>query len=208
MRAYKFLRSGRRAPFSDLVWPENSWVTAVGSLDACRSGIHACRPEHLAYWLLPELWEIDLDGDLVETELKIVAQRGRLAHRVDAWDDAVRHDLGEECVRRTARYAVLELRELGLAREAERLEGARTVDELAETAVELSGTVSGGDAADLAAYVGDAHEYARIGHVSGAAFIAAHAADLHDPVGVTDPFAAERAEQSRWLGERLELTRR
>ncbi len=205
MKAYKFLRAGRHGPFSDFVWPENSWVVADGALDACRSGIHACRPEHLGYWLLPELWEIELDGDLVETEHKIVAQRGRLTHRIDEWDDAVRHDLGVECVHRTARYAVLELRELGFAREAELLEDAPTAGELAEIVVQVAERVSG-DAADLAGYVGDAYEYAQIGHVSGAAFIAAHAAELHAPAGVDDPFAAERAEQGRWLAERLELT--
>jgi hypothetical protein len=206
MRAYKFLRAGRRAPFSDLVWPENSWVSAQRPLDACGSGIHACRPEHLAYWLMPELWEIELDGDVLETELKVVAERGRLLRRIDAWDESVRLDLGEECVRRTARYAVLELRELGLAREVELLEAAPTVSELAKAAVDVADTVDDGHAADLAAYVGDAHEYAQLGHVSGAAFIAAHAADLHSPVGVDDPFAAERVEQSRWLAERLALS--
>ena len=86
------------------------------------------------------------------------------------------------------------------------LEGAATVGELAAAAVQVADSVSDGDAADLAAYVGDAHEYAQIGHVAGAAFIAAHAADLHSPVGVDDPFAAERTGQSRWLAERLELS--
>ncbi len=205
MKAYKFLRAGRRAPFSDLVWPEAGWVAVDGPLDACRSGIHACRPGHLAYWLLPELWEIELEGELLEAELKVVARRGRLTNRIDTWDDAVSRDLAEECVRRTARYAVLELTELGLAGEAALLEDARTVGELAATAVQVADRVSG-DAADLAGYVGDAYEYAQDGHVSAAAFIAAHAADLHDPVGVDDPFAAERAGQSRWLAERLELT--
>jgi hypothetical protein len=178
---------------------------ADGELDACRAGVHACRPEQLAYWLMPELWEVELDGELLETPLKVVAARGRLVRPIDAWDDEARRDLGEECVRRTARYTVLELREAGLAAEADELASASTPAGLAETAAKLAETARAGDAADLAAFVGDALGYAQAGHVAGAAFIAAHAAALHSPVGVDDPFSAERVEQSRWLAERLGL---
>jgi hypothetical protein len=205
VRAYKFLRADRRAPFSGFVWPEDGWVETDGALDACRNGIHACLPEHLAYWLCPELWEVELDGDLLETELKVVAQRGRLVRRIDAWNDAARNDLGEECVRRTARYAALELRELGLDNQAAVLESAGTGAELAEVAVRIADGVDDGNAADLAAYVGDAFDYSHAGNASGSAFIAAHAAELHSPVGVDDPFAAERTGQGRWLAERLAL---
>ena len=41
----------------------------------CREGIHACRPQDLAYWLHHELWEIELDGDIVEAGRKVVAAR-------------------------------------------------------------------------------------------------------------------------------------
>jgi hypothetical protein len=205
VKAYKFLRPGRRGPFSDLVWPEAGWVEGDGELDTCRTGVHACRTGQLAYWLMPELWEVELDGGLLETPLKVVAPRGRLLRPIDAWNDEARRDLGEECVRRTARYAVLELREAGLTAEADELDGAATPAGLAETAATIAETARVGDAADLAAFVGDALGYAQAGHVAGAAFIAAHAAALHSPVGVDDPFTAERGEQSRWLAERLGL---
>jgi hypothetical protein len=205
VRAYKFLRAGRLAPFSNLVWPEDRWVLADGPIDSCRSGINACRLEHLAYWLSSELWEIELDGDILETELKVVAGRGRLVRQIGAWADPVCDELAEECVRRTGRYAALELRELGLTHEADLLEGAATIAELAGVAMQVADTARHGDAADLAAFVGDALAYAQAGHVAGSAFIAAHAAEVHSPVGVDDPFATERAEQSRWLADRLDL---
>ena len=205
MKAYKFLRPGRRGPFSGLVWPEGGWVEADGDLDACRSGVHACRTQQLAYWLMPELWEVELDGELLETPLKVVASRGRLVRPIDAWDDQARRDLGEECVRRAVRYAVLELRETGLTAEADELDGASTLAGLARAAATIAETARSGDAADLAAFVGDAFGYAQAGHVAGAAFVAAHAAALHSPVGVDDPFTAERGEQSRWLAKRLGL---
>jgi hypothetical protein len=203
--AFKFLRPGRRGPFSDYAWPEAGWVEAEGPSEPCRAGIHACRPTQLAYWLGPELWEVELAGEIVETPLKLVAPRGRLAGPVSGWDDAARRELGEECVRRTARYAILELRELGLEPAAERLELAATLAELAAAASRVAETARGGDAADLAAFVGDALAYAEGGHAAGAAFVAAHAAEVHSPVGVDDPFAAERAAQSRWLAARLGL---
>ncbi|HZG35502.1 MAG TPA: hypothetical protein VEY87_06610 [Gaiellaceae bacterium] len=176
MKAYKFLRVGRVAPFSEVVWPEGGWVEAQGPLDPCRSGVHACRPRHLPYWLGEELWAVELAGDRIETDLQVVAERGRLQERVGAWDEDARRDFAAECVRRTADYAAAELRE------------------------------QGPDAATLAGYAEDAAGYAAAGDTAGAAFVAAHAAELHAPPGVSRPFEAERAEQARWLADRLGLS--
>jgi hypothetical protein len=208
VKAYKFLRAGRVAPFSGVTWPDGEWVEADGPLGSCRTGVHACRPEHLAYWVMDELWEIELDGELVEAELKLVARRGRLAGRVEAWDDGARGDFAVEGVRRAAHYAVLELREVGLEKHAAALEGAATLDDHAEqagAAAETAAAEGEADAADLASFVADAAAYAQAGHFSGPAFIAARAADVHAPVGVDDPFAAERAAQGAWLARRLGL---
>jgi hypothetical protein len=209
VRAYKFLGAGRLGVFSGFTWPEGEWVESDAPPAACHSGIHACRPEHLAYWIMDELWEIDLDGDVDETPLKVVARRGRLVARVAAWDDSARSDFMEEGVRRTSRYAALELREVGLNAEAALLEQAASVAELgalAEAVGDAAAAAGKADAADLAGYVADAVEYVSQGDLVGPAFIAAHAADVHAPVGVDDPFAAERASQGLWLAQRLGLT--
>jgi hypothetical protein len=95
---FKVLRQGRVAPFSGLVWPEpGEWVEADG-LDPCRRGIHACRLRHLPHWLGPELWEIELDGELSEEGRKVVAPRGRLVRRVEGWDDAAARAYVEACI--------------------------------------------------------------------------------------------------------------
>jgi hypothetical protein len=209
VKAYKFLGAGRLGAFSGFAWPEGEWVESDGPPVTCRSGIHACLPEHLAYWIMDELWEIELDGDVYETPLKVVARRGRLLAPVATWDDGARSDFIAEGVRRTSRYAALELREVALVAEAALLEEAATVAELGDhaNAVGDAAAAAGeGDAADLAGYVADAVEYASQGDVVGPAFIAAHAADVHAPVGVDDPFAAERASQGLWLAQRLGLT--
>jgi len=89
MRAYKFLRPGRRGLISAFEWPApgaSSWLEAApGPLVACRNGLHACRVEDLAYWIAGELWEVELDGELIEAPDAIVARRARLVRPIEAW---------------------------------------------------------------------------------------------------------------------------
>jgi hypothetical protein len=95
MIAYKFLRPDGRSVFNtDFHWPlpdrgPAAWVDAP--VDPCRSGIHACRPSDLPLWIGRALYEIELDGEIVEQPMKVVASRGRLVRRVETWDDAL-HD--------------------------------------------------------------------------------------------------------------------
>jgi hypothetical protein len=96
--AYKFLRPGGVAPFSSFTWPTGvpgPWVEAEPH--ACASGIHACRAADLPYWINAELWEIELDGSVDETR-KVVAPRGRLLRRIEAWSRTVASEFGESCV--------------------------------------------------------------------------------------------------------------
>lgn len=210
MKAHKFLLAGNVAPFSELVWPEETWVEADGELETCRSGIHACRLDQLAYWLADELWEVELDGEIEEQELQVIAARGRLVRHVDAWDDAARRDFAVACVKRTAAYAAEKLREHDLPAEADLLDAAEELEQLAaraEGAAAAAGKVVGaGAAVDLAEYVADAAGYAMAGHTAGAAFVAAHAAFVRAPAGVADPFTAEREGQAQWLARRLGLS--
>jgi hypothetical protein len=105
MIAYKFLAPGAVGPFSGFAWGEpGRWVEADGEPAACRSGIHACRVEQLPYWLGEELWEIELDGEVVEAERKLVAARGRLRERLDSWPAAAA-ELAADCVARCRELA-------------------------------------------------------------------------------------------------------
>ena len=86
--AYKFLDEGTVGPFTGFRWPVGEWVEAE-SPEPCRSGVHACRARDLPFWLGRELWEIELDGKIVEQERKVVAERGRLVRRLDEWTPAL-----------------------------------------------------------------------------------------------------------------------
>ena len=89
MIAYKFLRPDGTSVFTEFAWPlpnggPGPWVES--SIAPCRSGIPACRPEHLPLWAGQALYEVELDGEIVEERTKLVAARARLIRRIEAWD--------------------------------------------------------------------------------------------------------------------------
>jgi hypothetical protein len=98
--AYKFLAEGTVAPFTRYPWQPGEWVEAA-SADPCRRGVHACRAADLPIWLDDELWEIELDGDVVEQQRKLVAERGRLTRRIEGWTPELALAFGQFCARRT-----------------------------------------------------------------------------------------------------------
>jgi len=98
--AYKFLGVGGIGRFTRFRWEPGTWVEAQ-TADACRSGIHACRVADLPIWLDQELWEIELDGEIVVGERKVVATRGRLTRRVERWTPELAREFGRFCSRRT-----------------------------------------------------------------------------------------------------------
>ena len=107
MIAYKFLRADGTTVFSGFSWPlpgsePGPWVEAP--VDPCCSGIHACRPGDLSYWVGPMLYEIELDGEIVEERTKVVASRGRLLRRIDAWDQ-IRDEYTRMCADRAHEIA-------------------------------------------------------------------------------------------------------
>jgi hypothetical protein len=95
--AYKFTLPGARSPFTTFTWPIGEWVEARGPLAFCRNGIHACRPEALPRWLNDELWLIELDEVEDEQDGLLLARRGRLAERIDAWNEESSHELARSC---------------------------------------------------------------------------------------------------------------
>jgi hypothetical protein len=100
--AYKVLEDDRVAPFTRFRWPVGEWVEAE-AVEACRSGVHACRPRQLPYWLGRELWVIELDGQIVEHERKVIARLGRLLHRIPGWNDELLREFTASCRAETER---------------------------------------------------------------------------------------------------------
>ena len=104
VNAFKFLRSGSIAPFTGFRWEPERWVEA-GKAMPCECGIHACRSSDLPFWINDELWEMELDGEVIASGHKVVAPRGRLIRRVEAWTEAAAQELGDTSAARARALA-------------------------------------------------------------------------------------------------------
>jgi hypothetical protein len=107
--AYKFLRADGSSVFSAFRWPlpdgaPGAWVDA--RIDPCRSGIHACRPADLPYWAGRALYEIELEGQIVQEPTKLVASRGRLLRRLGQWEDGLSDVYTRVCADRAHELAL------------------------------------------------------------------------------------------------------
>jgi hypothetical protein len=103
--AYKFTRPGARSPFTGFEWPVGAWVEVEGAVGLCANGIHACRVEALPRWVDAELWRIELEDVQVEHEGVLVARRGRLLDRIEAWDADTSRALARSCAARVREAA-------------------------------------------------------------------------------------------------------
>ena len=110
MIAYKFLADDGTGIFSRFHWQLGEWVEA--EVDPCRSGVHGCRTRDLPYWIAPALYEVELDGEIVDQGLKVVAPRGRLTRRIDAWNAESREAYSQMCIARAAELAATSPRPL------------------------------------------------------------------------------------------------
>lgn len=105
MLAYKVLLDGL-SPFTRSAWPlpradgPGAWVETSGPPRLCASGVHACSVDQLPPWLGPELWIVELGGQVVETGTTLISSRGRLVARVAAWDQPAGAAFARACAGR------------------------------------------------------------------------------------------------------------
>jgi hypothetical protein len=215
VRAFKFLDAHGLTVMSGSGWPlptddgPGPWVEA-GSVRPCHEGIHACSAADLAYWINEELWEIELDGEILLTHHKVVARRGRLLGRVPAWSGGVAGELATWCGWRSRDLAVTvlgDVRQWKWVAEFENADSLRQVARVGRQAVEeLGDSTVGGAAAGLA---GDAAAIAPTQYIAMGPFIAACAAghavarDTGTEADFAAAFATERQAQSEWIAGRL-----
>ncbi len=212
-RGYKFLAAGGVGPFSGFRWPAPAgarpgpWVAAdavTGEGGRVQvSGVHVCQVAALPCWVNDELWLAEV-ADVVRRHAgTLVAGRGRLVRKIEAWDEPAKAAFSATCAWRARDHAVQALHAAGFDREARALAGCRELEAVAEAA----GAVPDGHPLAFACgYAADAAASARAGSPVVAAYVAAHAAQRLP--GTPDPGAAyrrERAWQAAWLAERLGL---
>ncbi len=218
MRAYKFLSSGAVGLYSGFRWPQpageapGEWVEAVGPLEPCHSGIHACGAGELAYWLDDELWEIELEGTVAAGH-GVVARRARLVRLLEGWDAETASAFALACAERAR-----ELAEQALEQDGHPVPIPRTRDSsaLRDVLERLAAAEDDPAAARLLSYTRDAAEYASNATTGDAAWASCTAfleaflaglAESRDPGTArrSAAFAERRRLQSDWLARRLEL---
>jgi len=205
MIGYKFLASGAVAPFTGFRWPvpdggPGPWVEAASG--RAELGIHACRTCDLAYWLDAELWRAELADPVGEGQRQVMASRGRLLERVAAWGPQTAAQFAQGAALLARDRVAATLRRAGF--EADARELARCADLRGLLAASRAVPPSSGLSSSLTAYLTEAAETALAGDFAVSAYISARAA-VPSSGGDEGAFAAERANQSRWLAERLGL---
>jgi hypothetical protein len=75
-------------------------VLADGRIGLCVNGIHASTTAQLPQWLGDEIWEAELEGEILHAEPALVARRARLIRLVGDWDEAARTAFCEDCAGR------------------------------------------------------------------------------------------------------------
>jgi hypothetical protein len=106
MEAPRFLRPGRVAPFTGVTWPPpGQWLAAAAPPELCRAGVHALLPDVLATWIAQELWHVELDGGQELVPGIVVAARGRLLGRVEAWNDETAGEFARACAAHVQQHA-------------------------------------------------------------------------------------------------------
>jgi hypothetical protein len=219
MLAYKFLRSGAVAPFSDYRWPTpvgseaGAWVGAAGDRGVCRDGVHACEVARLPLWIWEELWEIELEGPVDARPHKLRAPRGRLLAKVDAWSASTAKAFAIASAGRAAQIAAGPLRDSGNEEPASVFEAGEDLEAVRELATELwdrlpreaqlpVGMASDGALRALTAADSDdpyvaAHGAAVTGYIAAMTAHRVASRPAHD---------RERAIQAEWLRRELELS--
>lgn len=194
MKAWKFLAPGAIAPFTGARWPlprhdgPGDWVEGHGV------GVHACSAEDLPYWIDEELWLVELDGAITRLPRQLVATRGRLVRKVDAWPGA-REAFTAGCVVRTRTLVADALRRDGHGAEARRLEAEPDLDRQRDLAAEIAAS-----GPPVAGYVFDAIR--RQPYPGLCSYIAANAAAAIDGQRGYD---RERTAQVQWFADSLHL---
>ena len=191
--------------------------------------MHALRTRRLVDWIDDELWLVELAGEVEEIDDMLVARRGRLVRRVEAWDEGAMREFRESCIWQARDLAVESLRRVGREREAEALRAADALDSLQAVAV-VEAESAAGAVEDALVYLADVVQVSRggwferyVGHPGTSAtptpgaiaanigFVVAMSAGgaaadaAGDPDAFDDGWDAERGRQLEWLTERLEL---
>lgn len=210
MRAYAFLDPAATDYVSGVRWPvpeepgPGAWLEAEAD-----SPLRGYPADQLLWWLDQHLWEVELAGDVRDTDRSFLGARGRLLAPVDAWTPDVARELTTDCALRLRDRAVAALEADGQEEAAAGLAAADDLESIAEAASAASGeagsSLLAGYTADLVRAASSMPDPARGAAVAARIAAHAHAGGDEGKPGYEGAYAEERARQRDWLRTRLGL---
>lgn len=211
MRAYAFLGPTATDYVSGIRWsvPDGrgpgAWLEAGAD-----SPLRGYPADQLLWWLDRQLWEVELAGDVHETDRSVLGARGRLLAPVHAWTPDVARELTTDCALRLRERAVAALEADGREDAATVLAAADDLESIAEAAAstasgEGDGSLLAGFTADLVRFASLMPDPARGAAVAARVAAHAHAGGDEGKPGYEEAYAEERAHQADWLRTRLGL---
>ena len=107
MTYYKFIDESNRGyngfDYTDYLprdgQPGKPLPTVEGNIKPCANGYHACKPQHVSYWIGAQLYEVELSGTLADADDKTAASDMRFVRKVDGWDARVQRLFAVWCAR-------------------------------------------------------------------------------------------------------------
>lgn len=209
MPFYKFLAAGATGSFSGARWPTPGdgvaeWVVAGDAAADGREGSRVCRVAHLPHWIAEELWRVDVDGPLTESDADVTAPAVRLVGRVAGWDGDTGRAWAADGAWRARDALAARLAANGHLDEAAELHATTTLATLSALAFGQADALAGeidNELADRLGVLGEAADEAEHAWAAAALQSSMVAVAGWSSAGQS----AERTWQAEWLAERLGL---
>jgi hypothetical protein len=109
MKYYKVLNDNKSCVVGKMDWKKylpngdnpGKWTPKLrGELELCAKGYHVTDAEHLIDWISGnQLFEAEIEGDMLQGDNKIVCRKTRLICQVDSWNDKTLRLFACWCVR-------------------------------------------------------------------------------------------------------------
>jgi hypothetical protein len=175
----------------DGTWTPGEWMPPIeGDLVPCANGYHVCEEDHLLMWAGPALFEVEICGEQIRCDDKVVVRQARLLRRLN-WNDRTARLFACDCAERVIHLCGDDPRPRRAIEVSRRYAiGEATDDELA--AAWAAASAAARAAASAAAWAASAAARAA---ASAAAWAARAAAWAAASAAVSAASAAERAWQ-------------
>jgi len=86
-------------------WAYRKWMPHIDNIEACECGYHVCREQDLVRWLGPTIWEVEIKGDVIFLDDKVVASDARLVRKVQNWNKRTARLFACDCAEHVLKYA-------------------------------------------------------------------------------------------------------